>query len=196
MACRGTFSKNLHRFVFERIFPKRPVLEDRGGNDDGEGYEPLEGDGAIDAISSTMQGDGSHGAAVLGDCSRPGETQKLFRTRLLQQAVKAGDDDMVRVLRHALSATTRKTQGRSSEMYGEVAAKIKHQRFVAESEKRDCAREDRQLGMLERENNRQLTMAEIRRANRQESKRGALAEATYGRTSAEEGPRVGGGGGV
>ena len=36
VACRGTFSKNLHRFVFERIFPKRPVLEDRGGNDDDE----------------------------------------------------------------------------------------------------------------------------------------------------------------
>ena len=71
-----------------------------GEGDDIEDDELQEGGGAIVAISSPSHGEGSS----RGDS----EPHKSLRQRMLDEAVKAGDDAVVRLLRKAMSAAERK----------------------------------------------------------------------------------------
>jgi len=148
---------------------------------------------AIVAISSPCQREGEVtsgsdggkdcGPAVLGDDSSPGDSEppwlrkKVFRKGMLDQAVAAGDDAVVRMLRQAVSAADAAAQGRSTrstKAYCEMADAIRLERQMDSNAKRARLREDRDEAIRATDSKRLLATAE---KEAQEAKQKAIAVA-------------------
>ena len=159
------------------------------GEDEGNASE---GD-AIVAISSPCQREGEvasgsggwkdSGPAVLGDDSSPGDSEppwlrkKAFREEMLHQAVAAGYDAVVRMLRQAVSAADAAAKGqstRSTKAYCEIADAIWLERQIDSNPKRARFQEDRDEGIRATDSKRLLATAE---KEAQEAKQKAIAVA-------------------
>ena len=94
---------------------------------------------------------------------------------MLRKAAAVGDNSMASVLRSALSAGERKSFGRGTELYCELADAIRLERQVNMSAKRARLREE-QEGVVDIYNAKRLYVEEQRRI--QEIKRQAISDAS------------------
>ena len=120
------------------------------------------------------------GPAVLADDAPPGDSaslllrKKSFRVAILQQAVAEGDDDVVRMMRKALSKEERADHGRTTRVYSEMADHLRLDRKMICEAKRARVREEREEAIRETDSKRLLATQE---AATQEAKRKTIAEA-------------------
>jgi hypothetical protein len=81
---------------------------------------------------------------------------KLFRSKLLDQAVAQGDDATVTVMRRLLSAADKDTQGRKTSSYSELSDALMTERTVVKAAKRARMQEDRDDSIRETDAKRLL----------------------------------------
>ena len=121
--------------------------------------------------------------AVLGDDSSPGDSKppwlrkKAFREEMLDQAVAAGADTVVRMLSQAVSAADAAAQGqstRSTKAYCEIADAIRLERQIDSNVERARIQEDRDEAIRATDSKRLLATAE---KEAQEAKQKAIAVA-------------------
>ena len=138
-------------------------------------------------------GDGVSGTALLGDETPPMDSQdpllrkKLFREKLLKQAVAAGDDGCILTLRRLLSAADKNTLGRTTLAYSELADAIMTERKVDKNAKRARLREDRQDVIQEADSKRLLATA-VKES--QEAKQKTIADAVASLTVKQDSDRA------
>jgi len=157
--------------------------------DDLEGDGPHEGGDATDnagEVTPSSGGDGVSAIALLGDETPPIDSQdpllrkKLFREKLLNQAVAAGDDGCILTLRRLLPAADKNTLGRTTPAYSELADAIMTERKVDKNAKRARLREDRQDVIQAADSKRLLATAE---REAQEAKQKSIADAAASLTA-------------